>query len=426
MLLVDAHHVTTRNSASLYPFQAERGLPAIGPVIGIDHLAGRAKFCFDPWALYERRLITNTNMAVLGQIGKGKSAFVKSYLNRQALFGRQVFVLDPKGEYSPLAEALGLSRIFLVPGGHGGRVNPLDPGPLGDLDRVELHRRRAEMLGALASTGLGRDLRPEERAALDAALTEAEASSVAPLLSEVVGILMDPNAKLAKSLSTTKGSLQGAIRELSLELRRLVSGDLAGMFDGPTTAEVDWSGPGLVVDISALHHSQALAPVMVCAASWLSQKVAAPSDRKRILVADELWSALRLVAVTRWLQAISKLSRSYGIQLVVVAHRLSDFSAQGDEGTEAVRQALGLLADVETRVIYAQADPERSALAGLLGLPPAEVDLATRLVPYRALWKVGRASAVVEHVLSAHEAARLCDTDAAMVDHGPSDEALNR
>jgi hypothetical protein len=417
MLCLAPHQVTTRNSASLYPFQVERGLPAIGPAIGLDHLAGGAKFCFDPWALYERRVITNANMVVLGQIGKGKSAFVKSYLARQALFGRQVFVLDPKGEYAPLAESLGLSRIFLVPGGQGGRVNPLDPGPLGDLDRVDLRRRRTEMLAALASTGLGRDLRPEERAALDAALQEAEATSDTPVLSEVVQVLLDPNAKLAKTLSTTKGHLGQAVRELSLELRRLVTGDLAGMFDGPTTTQVDWSGPGLVVDISAVHNTPALAPVMVCAATWLSQAVAAPSEAKRILVADELWSALRLVAVTRWLQAVAKLSRSYGIQLVVVAHRLSDFSAQGDEGSEAVRQALGLLADVETRVIYAQADPERQALASLLGLPAAEVDLATRLVPHRALWKVGRASAVVEHVLSRREAL-LCDTDAAMVDHG--------
>jgi hypothetical protein len=121
------------------------------------------------------------------------------------------------------------------------------------------------------------------------------------------------------------------------------------------------------------------------------------------------------VAVTRWLQAVAKLSRTYGIQLALVAHRLSDFSAQGNEGSEPVRQAIGLLSDVESRVIYCQADTEQEALKTLLGLPSAEVDLATRLAPHRALWKVGAASAVVEHVLSEHER-RICDTDAAMVD----------
>ena len=413
MLSLSPHAITTRNSASLYPLQVQRGLPAVGPLIGVDHLAGGTKFCFDPWALYQRGLVTNTNMVVLGQIGKGKSAFVKSYLSRQVLFGRQVFIIDPKGEYAALADDLGLDRIFLVPGGHGGRVNPLDPGPLGDLNRLDLRRRRIDMLSALASTGLGRDLRPEERAALDAAVTHCDLTSSSPQLTQIVDILMKPGARMASDLATTKGTLAGAIRELSLELRRLVTGDLAGMFDGPTTAEIDWSGRGLVVDISAVHNTPALAPVMVCAATWLSQAIAGPSAAKRILVTDEVWSALRLVAVTRWLQAVAKLSRTYGVQLIVVAHRISDFSAQGDAGSEAVRQALGLLADVETRVIYCQADTERAALSEMVGLPAAEVDLACRLVPHRALWKVGRASAVVEHVLSGRDF-RICDTDAAM------------
>ena len=294
MLSLSPHAITTRNSASLYPLQVQRGLPAVGPLIGVDHLAGGTKFCFDPWALYQRGLVTNTNMVVLGQIGKGKSAFVKSYLSRQVLFGRQVFIIDPKGEYAALADDLGLDRIFLVPGGHGGRVNPLDPGPLGDLNRLDLRRRRIDMLSALASTGLGRDLRPEERAALDAAVTHCDLTSSSPQLTQIVDILMKPGARMASDLATTKATLAGAIRELSLELRRLVTGDLAGMFDGPTTAEIDWSGRGLVVDISAVHNTPALAPVMVCAATWLSR----PSPDRR--PPSGSWSPTRSGAPSDW------------------------------------------------------------------------------------------------------------------------------
>jgi hypothetical protein len=35
--------------------------------------------------------------------------------------------VDPKGEYGPLAETLGLARLSLKPGGST-RLNPLDPG----------------------------------------------------------------------------------------------------------------------------------------------------------------------------------------------------------------------------------------------------------------------------------------------------------
>ena len=50
---------------------------------------------------------------------------MKTYLLRQAAFGRQVAVLDPKGEYGPLARALGSTPLTLAPGGPI-RVNLLD------------------------------------------------------------------------------------------------------------------------------------------------------------------------------------------------------------------------------------------------------------------------------------------------------------
>jgi hypothetical protein len=41
-----------------------------------------------------------------------------------ALFGRVPWIADPKGEYGPLAEALGVTPIRLVPGG-AVRLNPI-------------------------------------------------------------------------------------------------------------------------------------------------------------------------------------------------------------------------------------------------------------------------------------------------------------
>jgi len=35
-------------------------------------------------------------MVVFGQIGRGKSAFVKTFLWRQAVFGRRAWVVDPR------------------------------------------------------------------------------------------------------------------------------------------------------------------------------------------------------------------------------------------------------------------------------------------------------------------------------------------
>jgi hypothetical protein len=409
--LTDSIAVTTRHSASLYPFQIGGALPPEGPVLGLDVLAGRTVFHYDPWQLYARGIVTSPNMVVLGQLGKGKSALVKTHLHRQLLTGRQAFVLDPKGEYAALAQMHGLPLLRLAPGSPD-RLNPLDPHP-GD-KREHTQRRRAGTVAALAATGLGRDLAPEERAALAVALTDL---GPAALLGDVVRRLLDPTPEMVTALSTSTDRLADAIRPLALELRRLLDGDLAGLVDAPTSTQLDPNGPGLVLDLSAAFGTPALPAVMVSAGAWLATTLTpprhhAPSPRQRLLLVDEAWALLGLAATTSWLQALSKLARAYGIQLITVVHRASDLAGQADAGTATHAQARGLLADAETRVLYTQSPGERALLADLLDLTGPELELITQLPPHRALWRIGTAhAAVVDHLLSPLEAELLADTD---------------
>jgi hypothetical protein len=401
--------VTTRHSVSAYPWQAATLLPVRGPVIGVNQLAGGTVFAYDPWEFYNAGVLTSPNMVVLGQLGKGKSALVKTYLSRQLLAGRAAFVLDPKGEYGPLADTHRLPRLTLAPGGPD-RLNPLDVDPDGADGPEEVLRRRGELVAALAGSGLTRALTPEERAAVTAACGTLPAS---PVLGDVVDRLLDPSPAMAATLSTRPRALAAAVRPLALELRRLLAGDLAGMVDGPTTVDLAAGGRGLVLDLSAAFHSDALATVMVCAGSWLQRAITGSGDRQRILLLDEAWALLGSAATTGWLQAVSKLARRHGVQLITVVHRLSDLVGQADEGTAVQARARGLLADAETRVIYAQAAGERRTARELLDLSAVETDLVVRLPAHRALWRIGQHAAVVDHVLSAGERA-LVDTDARM------------
>ncbi|GAC1322509.1 MAG: ATP-binding protein [Mycobacteriales bacterium] len=422
--LADPVAVTTRHSASLYPFQIGSALPtgpAAGPVIGLDVLAGNTVFHYDPWQLYARRVVTSPNMVVLGQLGKGKSSLVKTHLHRQLLSGRQVFVLDPKGEYTPLADLHALPRLRLAPGSPD-RLNPLDPHP-GERGE-QLLRRRSGTVAALAATGLGRDLTPEERAGLTAALADLTRSA---LLGDVVDGLLHPTPQMALALATTPDRLAAAVRPLALELRRLLTGDLAGLVDAPTSCRLDPTGPGLVLDLSAAFGTPALPAVMVCAGAWLSTALTGQrhpdvgltgdpggTGRQRLLLVDEAWALLHLPATTSWLQGLSKLARAHGIQLITVVHRVSDLAGQADTGSATQAQARGLLTDAETRVLYAQSPAERALLAELLGLTGPELELVTALPPHRALWQIGAHTAVVEHVLSRLERDRLIDTDQQM------------
>jgi hypothetical protein len=407
--------ITTRHSASLYPWQIGSTLPADGPVIGLDLLAGRTVFHYDPWALYGRRVLTSPNMVVLGQLGKGKSSLVKTHLHRQLLHGRQVFVLDPKGEYAPLARLHDLPLLRLGPGS-ADRLNPLEPLP-GE-DSAALHQRRAQTCSAFAATGLGRELDPEERAALASTLATLPPDA---LLGHLVEGLLEPHERTASELRTSTAQLAGRVRPVALELRRLLHGDLAGLLDAPTTTRLDPHGPGLVLDLSAVFGSPALPAVMVAAGAWLSRALtptardgdgdSAVHLRRRVLLVDEAWVLLHLPATTAWLQALSKLARAHGVQLVTVLHRASDLAGQADAGTATQARARGLLADAETRVLYTQSPGERPLLRELLDLTDVELDLVTQLPPHRALWQIGRHRAVVGHLLSHRESAQLIDTD---------------
>src|ERR1039458_6308734 len=120
---VPAHQATPRHLGAASPFASEAGLGGRGVLIGRDLLGGA--FVYDPFELYRSGLLTNPNMVVFGQIGRGKSAFVKTYLWRQAVFGRRAWVVDPKGAHAPLARAWGIEPVALRPGGRV-RLHPLD------------------------------------------------------------------------------------------------------------------------------------------------------------------------------------------------------------------------------------------------------------------------------------------------------------
>jgi type IV secretory pathway VirB4 component len=406
-----AHRATTAHLQAVYPFVAEAGLGDRGVYIGRDLFGGA--FTYDAWELYRAGVLTNPNMVVLGQIGRGKSSFVKALVWRQQAFGRQAWVVDPKGEYAPLAEACHAVPLRVVPGG-GVRLNPLQaPWHNDGLSRREVLRRQVELLCSLAAGSLGRVLLPRERTAAELAMATVSSRTDQATLPAVVEALLVPEAAAAGSVHTDVAGLAADGREVALELRRLVRGDLAGMFDGPTTAGIDLRGPLVVIDLLALYASPALGLLMTCATAWLQSVLQNVDGIRRIVVVDEAWAILSNLAIARWLQAGFKLSRAFGVANVAVVHRLSDLKAAGAEGSEQQRLAQGLLADSETRVIYGQSPSEVETASDLLGLTSTEAELLPRLPRGVALWKVGQRAFLVEHRLGRQES-RLVDTDARM------------
>jgi hypothetical protein len=413
-----------------------------GVIVGRDLLGGL--FGFDPFVLYGRGALTSPNMIVFGQIGRGKSAFVKSWLWRQAAFGRRAFVIDPKGEYGPLARALGSAPITLRPGGSV-RVNPLDSfGPTAPVfsrkavtedsaNADQAERCRLELLGALAAACLGRRLGPAERAAIELALADATRRAAGrrrtagaarhPTLPDVVASLLAPAAESGRGIGATQDMVRADGRDVALELRRLVTGDLRGMFDGNTSPGINPTGRIVVLDLSAVYHSPALGAVMTCAAAWLQAGLAVDDGTRTIVVVDEAWAILADLQVARWLQSSWKLSRALGVANVAVLHRVSDLSSAGADGSAQARLAAGLLADSETLVLYGQPPSELEAARDVLGVTSTEESLLAGLPRGVALWKVAGRGYLVEHVLTAAER-ELIDTDARMAPAAGAERAV--
>ncbi|WP_043267094.1 ATP-binding protein [Streptomyces sp. CT34] len=423
-LKLPAHRMTTAVAAGAYPFLAEGGLGAEGIYIGRD-VHAEASYCFDPFALYGRiEGFTNPNVLLAGVIGQGKSALAKSFALRSVAFGYRVYVpCDPKGEWTAVAQALGGTSIALGPG-LPGKLNPLDAAPrphsVSEADWAgEIRKRRLLLLGSLARTVLGRDLLPMEHTgldvALDAVVTRATASGRTPLLGDIAAMLNSPD-ELDAAGGMMSGRLGDASRDLAHAMRRLVHGDLAGMFDAPSTIAFDPNSPMLTIDLSHLGGSgddTALVLAMTCASAWMESALTDPSGGRRWIVYDEAWRLMRHVGLLQRMQAQWKLSRGLGIANLMVIHRLSDLLTAGDAGSQGRALAEGLLADCSTRIIYRQETDQLHAAASLLGLTSVEMDAIAHLNRGRGLWKVAGRSFIVQHHLHPHELS-LFDTDARM------------
>ena len=407
------HVDTSATLAGAYPFLAEGGLGSEGVFVGQDLYSG-GSFVYDPWVLYARGVITAPNVVLAGIVGAGKSSLAKALYTRSIGFGRRVYVPgDPKGEHTAVAEAVGGKAIVL---GHGlrARLNPLDEGlrPVGLSDiewAAQVAARRRDLVGALAETVLGRPLSPLEHTAIDVALTAAVHAHTVPVLPHIVDRMLAPAGSGREQRQTVEDG-----RHAGHALRRLVAGDLQGLFDGPSTVRFDPSLPMVSLDLSRVAENSALVSVlMTCSSAWMESALLDPAGGQRWVVYDEAWRLMSHPALLRRMDAQWRLARHYGIANMLIFHKLTDLDTVGAAGSAERALAGSLLANAETRIIYRQESDQLGATGRTLGLTSTEQSLLPGLGVGQGLWRIRESSYVVQHQLHPDEAA-LFDTTARM------------
>lgn len=407
---------STLHARVIYPAVASPGLGANGVYLGRD-LFGAA-FCFDPWQLYQQGVVGNPNVLVLGSQSMGKSALAKVYALRQYVMGRRVEVIDVKNEYQPLIEAIGGSSLAVYRGGPV-RLNPLRPGRDGTPAQ--------ELTAAVAAAALARPLDPAERvglaAAVDLVTRAALGAQREPILPELTAVLLDPPDPLQRAMSST-GSEEPRreLRTLGLGLRSLCEGAMAGMFDGPTTATVDWESPGIRLDLSQVTDPTAIAVLMTCWMTFLRQQHQARAGhhafrgttaRLTSRINDEAWRVAAVPGVAAHFTAEFKLSRTFAISHWIVLHKLADAAAGADDGTAVAKLMDALLSDIDTHAVHRQDPAVVEATTSRLGMSDTQRALLTELRTLQALWQVGAQQFLVTHEISSIEEP-IVDTDHAM------------
>lgn len=398
---------TTVQVCGLWPFGVGAGTPVVGVPVG-RHLMSGATVCCDPISWFQRaRLIRNPSMFVLGLPGLGKSSMVRRMLIGLSGFGAIPLVLgDVRPDYVDLIRALGGDVISL--GGARGYLNPLDNTEATDAaallaraadqasdaqERARLLKvreelladakaRRAALISALITIQRSAAVTEREDTILSAALDvldERFTAGQAPVLKDLLAVVQEA-PPLLRAVAVDRDDIaryQAITEELEASLIGLVRGGRLGdTFSRQTSAPMRRDRP-VVFDLGGIQDSQPQLRAAALMACWstgfgsvnIGQALATAGleqQRHYIIAMDEIHQALRSGPgmVERYDQ-LTRLNRKWGVGQIMITHTMHDLYA---------------LATVEDRE-KARGLVERSGIQVLGGLPGAEMDLLTQVVP---------------------------------------------
>jgi type IV secretory pathway VirB4 component len=380
------HWATSRDLPALMVPAHDAGTGLDGRALGEAQRG--ASFVLDPFDAYTAGLVSNPNMIVAGSIGAGKSTVVKMLLDRALERGRRVVVIDPKGEYAPLAASHDVRVVAL------GRDGWCSPFPRDD-------RESRDLLRALIASAQGSALKSDQHYALD----EVWRQMATPRPVRVLRALFE---LVRPHLSTVTLTPE---RTLALTLYRFIHGDLAGLFDGDDDP-MEFSGNFVVLDLSAQWSSNSFA-VAALSAVAAAQQVAAVEEEFGYLVLDEAWALMADPHALKWLQGSWKLARARGLSHVLILHRWTDVAAVGDVGSAHRERAQGLLRECETAWLFRQPPDEAHEMAVALGLRQREERYLSALPKGVALVRYGPHRSIVRVRPDARDVT-FVDTDRAM------------
>ncbi|MEK7450847.1 MAG: DUF87 domain-containing protein, partial [Patescibacteria group bacterium] len=266
---------------------------------------------------------------------------------RQFMFGTEIIIIDPEGEYESLTKTLGGEYVAFTTSSPI-KINPFDLSGLYEEGENELGLKILSLRGLL-KIALG-EMNAAQDAILDRALVETYKNK---------GITTDPATQkkepplmedLYKTLSQIKDE---SSHDLTLRLEKFIKGSLSGIFNQQSNFNIQ--NPLTIFSLKGLEGElMPIAMHIVLDFVWTRVR---KDLKKRLLILDEAWYIMKYQDSASFVYGVAKRARKYYLALTTITQDVQDF----------------LTTD------YGKAILSNSSIQILLKQSPTEVDTITKI-----------------------------------------------
>jgi conjugal transfer ATP-binding protein TraC len=371
-------NMDTTSLASTFPFTSATLTQDKGIVYGLNQQNGSL-------IIFDRFSLENANEVVFGKSGSGKSFLIKLEAMRQFMFGSEVIIIDPEGEYEAITKTLGGEYVSFTAGSPI-KINPFDlsgmyvegENELG-LKILSLHALLRIVMGELDAT---------HDAILDRALVETyrqKGITTDPVTQKKQPPLMEDLYKVLLGMEDSNAN------ELALRLEKFIKGSLSGLFNQQSNFDI--KNPFTAFSVKALEDE--LRPIaMHIVLDFIWTKVR-QSLKKRVLILDEAWYLMKHEDSASFVYGIAKRARKYYLALTTATQDVQDFLST-DYGK-------AILSNSSIQILLKQSPTEIDTVSKIFYLSQGERELLLSVGVGEGLFFAGLNHVVVKIVAAPFE-----------------------
>ncbi len=371
-------NMDTTSLASTFPFTSAMLAQDKGLMYGINQQNGSL-------IIFDRFSLENANEVVFGKSGAGKSYLIKLEAMRQFMFGAEVIIIDPEGEYSEMTKAMGGEEVTFSSNSPI-KINPFDLSEVYEAGENELGLKILSLHGLLKIV-LGK-LDPEHDAILDRALVETyrqkgitqdpqTQKNTPPLMEDLYKVLLGMEDKVAK--------------DLALGLERFIKGSLNGIFNQQSNFDI--KNPFTVFNIKALEEEiRPIAMHVILDFIWTKVR---KTLKKRVLILDEAWVMMKYEDSASFVYSVAKRARKYYLALTTATQDVQDFLST-DYGK-------AILSNSSIQMLLKQSPTEIDLVAELFYLTAGEKQLLLSANPGEGLFFAGQSHVAMQIIAAPFE-----------------------